>query len=201
MKTFARFIMAALLAGTTVVQAQTSQELDSIMSTPLGLTLKAKLTDGTIVTEATLGGNLSFATVELLNINPLDGDTNCTSTVNVVGSSLGTSNYIDTTFGITNVVISGVLLAETSDVNLPKGKGVSTFGQEAAILRGTRALRCGDCDPVPGFAVPENVLSNSTWTVLTTFHVSNAKTSLVGQVAGVWQDGVTGFKGVVKNAK
>ena len=200
MKRLALFVTVALVAGTAVVWAQ-SQEQDSIIGSPLGLTLKAKLSDGTTATEATLGGNLSFAAVELLNLDPSNGHTNCTSTFFVIGSSLGTSNYVDIAHDITNTVISGVLLADTGEVNLSKGKGVDTFGQEAAIVRGTRALRCGACDPIPGFAVDESVLTTSTWSVVSSLKISGTKTSFVGQVTGIWKDGVTAFKGTLKSVK
>jgi hypothetical protein len=200
MKRLALFVTVALVAGTAVVWAQ-SQEQDSIIGSPLGVTLKAKLSDGTSVTEATLGGNLSLATVELLNLDPGNGHTNCAATFNVIGSSLGTSNYVDTVNQITNTVISGMLLADTADVDLSKGKAVATFGQESAVIRGNRSLRCGECDPIPGFAVDQSVLTTSTWTIVSSLKTSNNKTSFVGQVTGVWKDGSTAFKGSLKNVK
>jgi hypothetical protein len=201
MKKIALFVVVVLMASTAVVWAQTSRELDSIVDGPFGFTFKAKLSDGTTVTDTALGGNLSAGTVELLNVNPLTGQTNCTSTFDVIGSSLGTSNYIDTVNNITNVVITGMLLADNGDVSLGKGRQTLVYGQEGAILRGTRALRCGDCSPIPGFAIPQTVISNSTWNVVLTQHVSKTSTSFVGAVVGVWKDGETAFKGAFKSNK
>jgi hypothetical protein len=200
MKRLALFVTAALVAGTAVVWAQ-SQEQDSILGTPIGLTLKAKLSDGSTATDATIGGNLSIAEIELLNLDPSNGHTNCTSTFIVIGSSLGTSNYVDTVNQITNTVISGVLLADSSDASLGKGKGVAILGQESAVIRGNRSLRCGECDSIPGFAVDESVMTNSTWEIISSSKISGTKTSFVGQVTGVWRTGETAFKGSLKSVK
>jgi hypothetical protein len=140
--------------------------------------------------------------VELLNVDASTGHTNCHGTVSVLGSSLGTSNYVDVVNAITNIVITGVLLEENSEVSLTKGKFVGHLSQQAAIQRFSRELPCGACPSVPGFSISENVISNSVWTLSGTLKVaSNSQTSFVAKVVGIWKDGATAFTGSLKNVK
>jgi len=180
MKKYAAAIVFTVLAC-AAVNSWAATTNDQIL-TKIPVTLKGTLTDKTKVTEATVGGSLSFAEVQFIR------GTVTGTAFSVIGNSI---SLLTTTNGPTNTVLQGrAVWTEKASIADSKGKFASAFEQDVFDLT----------TGVPTNAL-NSVISNSVLFVQGTEKEGTKGTNLNAKVEGIWKDGSTAVKASIKNIK
>jgi hypothetical protein len=188
MKKFGVIAVALLAAG---VISSRAQELDEFAFN-VPITFTAKLSDGTAVTDATLGqGSLTLAKVLLINVGSPTG------TTYVIGNSLVLTNQVSGS--VTNVKVDGTLVWDSMDFVVTSKPEAKKTAMVMALTEPAGGIL--DLDTDTSVSNAYGVISNSVLLLDVTLSASGRNTNIntvSGKFSGIWFDGSNAVSGTIR---